>query len=59
MQIDELLGSVGMASLTVRPLDTGVAQGINDLPVLAANSALNVIESACSCLLYTSDAADE
>ena len=37
-----------MASLTVRPLDTGVAQGFNDLPVLAANSALNVIESACS-----------
>ena len=48
MQAEELLGSVGMASLTVRPLDTGVAQGINDLPVLAANSALNVIESACS-----------
>ena len=48
MRAEELLGSVGMASLTVRPLDTGVAQGLNDLPVLAANSALNVIESACS-----------
>jgi predicted thioesterase len=48
MQIEDLLGSVGMASLTVRPLDTGVAQGINDLPVLAANAALTVIESACS-----------
>jgi predicted thioesterase len=48
MQSDQLIGSVGMASLTVRPLDTGVAQGLNDLPVLAANSALNVIESACS-----------
>ena len=48
MQADQLLGSVGMASLTVRPLDTGVAQGFNDLPVLAANSALNVIETACS-----------
>ena len=48
MQAEQLLGSVGMASLTVRPLDTGVAQGLNDLPVLAANSALNVIESACS-----------
>ena len=48
MQPEQLLGSVGMASLTVRPLDTGVAQGLNDLPVLAANSALNVIESACS-----------
>jgi predicted thioesterase len=44
----QFLGSVGMASLTVRPLDTGVAQGINDLPVLAANCALNVVESACS-----------
>ena len=48
MQAEQLLGSVGMASLTVRPLDTGVAQGLNDLPVLAANSALNVIEAACS-----------
>ena len=48
MQAEQLLGSVGMASLTVRPLDTGVAQGLNDLPVLAANSARNVIESACS-----------
>jgi len=48
MQLEGLLGSVGMASLTVRPLDTGVAQGFNDLPVLAANSALNVIENACS-----------
>lgn len=48
MQSELLLGSVGMSCLTVRPLDTGVAQGLNDLPVLAANSALNVIESACS-----------
>ena len=48
MQAEQLLGSVGMASLTVRPFDTGVAQGLNDLPVLAANSALNVIEAACS-----------
>jgi len=48
MQPEQLVGSVGMASLTVRPLDTGVAQVFNDLPVLAANSALNVIESACS-----------
>ena len=48
MKAEQLLGSVGMAALTVRPLDTGVAQGLNDLPVLAANSALNVIESACS-----------
>ena len=44
----QFLGSVGMASLTDRPLYTGVAQGINDLPVLAANCALNVVESACS-----------
>ena len=48
MNQEQLLGSVGMAALTVRPLDTGVVQGLNDLPVLAANSALNVIESACS-----------
>jgi len=48
MQSEDFIGSVGMASLTVRPLDTGVAQGVNDLPVLTATAALAVIESACS-----------
>jgi predicted thioesterase len=48
MHSDEFMGAVGMASLTVRPLDTGVAQGVNDLPVLTATAALAVIESACS-----------
>jgi predicted thioesterase len=48
MHSDDFMGAVGMASLTVRPLDTGVAQGVNDLPVLTATAALAVIESACS-----------
>jgi predicted thioesterase len=47
---DELsiIGAVGMASLTVRPLDTGIAQGFSDLPVLGSTATLSVIESACS-----------
>ena len=37
-----------MASLTVRPLDTGIAQGFSDLPVLATTATINVVESACT-----------
>ena len=48
MQTDLLLGAVGMASLTVRPLDTGIAQGFSDLPVLATTATINVVESACT-----------
>jgi len=45
---ESALGSIGMASLTVRPLDTGIAQGFSDLPVLGTTATLSVIESACS-----------
>ena len=48
MQTELLLGAVGMASLTVRPLDTGLAQGFSDLPVLATTATINVVESACT-----------
>jgi predicted thioesterase len=48
MQTESLLGAVGMASLTVRPLDTGIAQGFSDLPVLATTATINVVESACT-----------
>jgi len=43
-----MLGAVGMAALTVRPLDTGIAQGFSDLPVLSTSATVSVIESACS-----------
>ena len=43
-----MLGAVGMASLTVRPLDTGIALGFSDLPVLATSATISVIESACT-----------
>jgi len=48
METELLLGAVGMASLTVRPLDTGIAQGFSDLPVLATTATINVVESACT-----------
>jgi predicted thioesterase len=45
---ESALGSVGMSSLTVRPLDTGIAQGFSDLPVLSSTATISLIESACS-----------
>ena len=48
MDYEALLGCVGMASISVRPGDTSVALGINDLSVVASMALVNVIESACS-----------
>jgi predicted thioesterase len=51
MNSDEVLGAVGMASLTVRPADTSVAQALNDLPILATPTLLNIFEGACTTAL--------
>lgn len=48
MDFEAAIGCVGMASMSVRPGDTSVAMGINDLSVVASTGILNVIESACS-----------
>jgi fluoroacetyl-CoA thioesterase len=48
MDFEAALGCVGMASMSVRPGDTSVAMGINDLSVVSTTAILNVIESACS-----------
>jgi fluoroacetyl-CoA thioesterase len=48
MDFEAALGCVGMAAISVRPGDTSVALGINDLSVVASMTILNVIESACS-----------
>jgi predicted thioesterase len=48
MDFDATLGCVGMASMSVRPGDTSVAMGLNDLSVVSSTAILNVIESACS-----------
>mgnify|MGYP003340171335 FL=1 len=48
MNFDELLGAVGLASMSVRPGDTSVAMGINDLSTVSSTAILNAIESACS-----------
>jgi predicted thioesterase len=37
-----------MATMSVRPGDTSVAQGVNDLPVVGSNQLLSLMESACS-----------
>lgn len=51
MNFDEVLGVVGLATLTVRPLDTSVAQALSDLPVMATPSLANLFEGACSAAL--------
>jgi fluoroacetyl-CoA thioesterase len=51
MNFDEALGAVGLASLTVRPLDTTVAQALSDLPIMATPSLANLFEGACSAAL--------
>ena len=48
MDFEAALGAVGMASMSVRPGDTSVAMGLNDLSVVSSTTILNVIESACS-----------
>ncbi|MEN9325462.1 MAG: hypothetical protein RL414_1216 [Actinomycetota bacterium] len=48
MDYEKALGCVGMASMSVRPGDTSVAIGLNDLSVVSSTAILNVIESACS-----------
>ena len=48
MKAEQVIGAVGMSTMTIRPGDTSVAQGINDLPVVASNNILNLIESACT-----------
>jgi predicted thioesterase len=48
MKAEQVIGAVGMSTMTIRPGDTSVAQGINDLPVVASYNILNLMESACS-----------
>ncbi|CAB4541398.1 COG5496 Predicted thioesterase [actinobacterium SCGC AAA044-D11] len=51
MNTEQVRGAIGMASLTVRPADTSVAQALNDLPILATPTLLNIFEGACSAAL--------
>ena len=51
MEADELLGLVGLAVMVVRSSDTSLAQGGNDLPLVATSAIHNLIESACSAAL--------
>jgi predicted thioesterase len=48
MKPEQVIGAVGMSSMTIRPGDTSVAQGVNDLPVVGSNQILSLMESAAS-----------
>lgn len=51
MNFAEAASAVGLATLTVRPLDTSVAQALSDLPVMATPSLANLFEGACTAAL--------
>ena len=48
MKAEQVIGVIGIATMTIRPGDTSVAQGVNDLPVVGSNQLLSLMESACS-----------
>ena len=48
MKPEQVIGAIGMATMTIRPGDTSVAQGVNDLPVVGSNQLLSLMESACN-----------
>jgi len=48
MKAEQVIGVIGMATMSIRPGDTSVAQGVNDLPVVGSNQLLSLMESACS-----------
>jgi predicted thioesterase len=48
MKPEQVIGVIGIATMTIRPGDTSVAQGVNDLPVVGSNQLLSLMESACS-----------
>jgi predicted thioesterase len=48
MKAEQVIGAIGMANMTIRPGDTSVALGVNDLPVIGTNQIASLMESACS-----------
>ena len=48
MKPEQVIGVIGMSVMTIRPGDTSVAQGVNDLPVIGSNHIISLMESACS-----------
>lgn len=48
MKAEQVIGAIGMANMTIRPGDTSVAHGVNDLPVIGTNQIASLMESACS-----------
>lgn len=43
---EEILGSVGISEMIVRPGDTAVAIGLGDLPIIAPSLLINLMEHA-------------
>jgi hypothetical protein len=41
--VEEVLGTVGFATMTVRPGDTALAMGLSELPVVATSHLLHIM----------------
>lgn len=48
MKAEQVISAIGMANMAIRPGDTSVAHGVNDLPVIGSNQIASLMESACS-----------
>lgn len=48
MQLDSIIGAVGISQMAVRPGDTALAHGSGDMPVLSSSFLLTLMESACN-----------
>ena len=51
MEIESVLGAVGISQMVVRPGDTALAHGSGDMPVLSSSFLLTLMESACNSAL--------
>jgi fluoroacetyl-CoA thioesterase len=48
MQIENLIGAVGISQMVVRPGDTALAHGSGDMAILSTSFLVTLMESACN-----------
>ena len=48
MQLDNLIGAVGISQMVVRPGDTALAHGSGDMAILSTSFLITLMESACN-----------
>jgi predicted thioesterase len=48
MQLENLIGAVGISQMVVRPGDTALAHGSGDMAILSTSFLITLMESACN-----------